>query len=298
MAEEKTLAHEFQAQRARLRVLAYRMLGGSAEADDALQEAWLRVSRTDAAEIDNLPGWLTTVVARVCLDTLRSRKARREEPDNARAESLSDDRASVEDEHLLADSVGLALLVVLDTLSPPERLAFVLHDTFDLPFDEVARIVGCTPTSARQLASRARRRVQGSAADSAATADSATQRRVVDAFLLAARTGDLVGLLAVLDPNVVLRADAVAVAGSLSNPLAPRFSLETRGASAVADTFNGRAQAAQPALVNGGAGAVWAPGGTPRAAFDFVVNGGTITRIDVVADPQRLKGFEFAFELG
>lgn len=295
MPEEKTLAHAFQDHRPRLHALAYRMLGGTAEADDALQEAWLRVTRADTAEVDNLPGWVTTVVSRVCLDALRSRKARREAPEPV---ERTDTRASVEDEHVLADSVGLALLAVLETLSPSERLAFVLHDTFDLPFDEIAGIVGCTPTAARQLASRARRRVRGAPAESAPNADATTERRVVEAFLLAARTGDLAGLLAVLDPDVVLRADALAVAGSQAspNPLTPRFGPELRGATSVASTFNGRARAAQAARVNGAAGAVWAPGGTPRSAFDFVVRGGKITRIDVIADPARLSRFEIEIE--
>jgi len=295
MAEEKMLAREFQDNRARLYALAYRMLGSAAEADDVLQEAWLRVSRADSSQIANLAGWLTTIVARLCLDSLRARALRREEPSTSeRADRWVDANATAEEEHILADSVGLALLVVLDTLTPSERLAFVLHDTFDLAFDQIARIIGSTPSAARKLASRARRRVQGAPLDSEGDPDLELERRVVDAFLLASRTGDLVGLLAVLDPDVVLRADPIAVAGSAAStdPRTPRLGPELRGASSVAGTFNGRAQAARPARVNGAAGAVWAPEGTARVAFDFTVKGGVITRIEVVADPERLSRFE------
>lgn len=291
MAREKSLAHDFQDNRPHLRALAYRMLGSRAEADDALQEAWLRISRAETESVENLSGWLTTVVARVCLDLLRTRKARRESPESeSDSAPLVEPSANIEEERVLADSVGLALLVVLDTLSPGERLAFVLHDTFELPFDEIARILGCEPAAARQLASRARRRVQGAPPDSDADPDPAVQQRVVEAFLLAARTGDLAGLLAVLAPNVVLRADlrAVTASAASTDPNAPRFAPETRGPDGVAGTFNGRARAARPAQVNGAAGAVWAPGGTPRVAFDFTVADGLITRIEVIAEPERL----------
>src|SRR5213593_1837753 len=227
----------------------------------ACAPAWLRLSRSDTSGVENLRGWLTTIVARVCLDLLRSRKARPEEPLGAHVPepiASSQDGADPERETLLADSVGLALLVVLETLSPPERVAFVLHDLFDLSFDEIAPILGRSPPAARQLASRARRRVQGA---TAGDADRTRQRALVDAFLAASRGGDFAALLAVLDPDVVLRADPAAVRAGASS--------EVRGAAAVAKTFSGRARAAQPALVNGAAGAVWAPGGRPRVVFGF-----------------------------
>src|SRR5690348_11624792 len=258
--EREWLAQQFEAQRTHLRSVAYRLLGSPSEADDAVQESWLRLSRSDASSIDNLGGWLTTVVARVSLDMLRSRALRREEPlsaDGADEESLSDPTLSregginPEDEALLADSVGLALLVVLDTLTPAERLAFVMHDVFSVPFDEIAGIVGRSPTAARQLASRARRRVQGAAT---IPDDAFTQRRaVVDAFLAASRGGDFSALLALLDPDVVLRVDRAAADMGASGGI--------RGAEAVARQFAGRAQVAQAALVGGAVGAVWAQGG-------------------------------------
>jgi len=282
MNERDWLAERFEAHRTHLGAVAYRMLGSPSEADDAVQEAWLRLSRSDTSGVENLGGWLTTVVARVCLNMLRSRKTRREEP---LGEHLPDPIVSREDgtdpEHevVLADSVGLGLLVVLDTLAPAERLAFVLHDLFAVPFDEIAPIVGRSPSAARQLASRARRRVQG--ATTVPDADLTRQRAVVDAFLAASRGGDFAALLAVLDPDVVLRADRAAVhAGS------PR---EVRGAQAVAETFSGRARAAQPALVDGGVGAVWARGGQPRIVFRFTIRLGKIVGIDLVADPEGLR---------
>ncbi len=281
MDENEWLAERFEAHRTHLRAVAYRMLGSRSEADDAVQESWLRLSRSDTSVVENLGGWLTTVVARVCLDMLRSRRYRREEPEGAHVPEPIVSReggTDPEQEALLADSVGLALLVVLDTLAPAERVAFVLHDLFAVPFDEIAPIVGRSPTAARQLASRARRRVQGAAA--VPDADLTRKREVVDAFLAASRGGDFYALLAVLDPDVVLRADSAAMAAGASR--------EVRGARAVAETFKGRARAAQPALVNGAAGAVWALGGQPRVVFGFTITRGKIVAIDLLADPAHL----------
>src|SRR3989441_3082104 len=282
MPRHEPLAQEFEMNRSHLQSVAHRMLGSASETDDAVQEAWLRLSRSDTSYIDNMRAWLTTVVARVCLDMLRSRKSRREEPlDTGLPEPIASSEAVINPEHeaVLADSVGLALLVVLETLTPAERVAFVLHDMFDLPFDEIAPIVGRSPTAARQLASRARRRVQGAA--TVPDADLTRQREVVDAFLAASRGGDFDALLAVLDPDVVLRADSAAVQMGASRDI--------RGAKAVADTFSGRARAAQPALVNGAVGLVWAPGGRPRVVFGFTITRGKIVEIDMVADPERLR---------
>jgi RNA polymerase sigma-70 factor (ECF subfamily) len=282
MAEHDWLAERFEVNRTHLRAVAYRMLGSLSEADDAVQESWLRLSRAGASGVENLGGWLTTVVGRVCLDMLRSRNARREEPLGAHVPEPAvsrEDGIDPEYEALLADSVGLALLVVLDALAPAERLAFVLHDIFAVSFDEIAPIVGRSPTATRQLASRARRRVQG--ATSAPAADRARQRAVVDAFLAASRGGDFAALLALLDPDVVLRADRAAVEAG-----APK---ELRGAAAVADTFSGRARVAKPALVNGAVGLVWAPGGRPRVVFGLTITRGKIVAIDLVADPERLR---------
>jgi RNA polymerase sigma factor (sigma-70 family) len=287
MDEHDSLAERFEVHRTHLRAVAYRMLGSLSEADDAVQEAWLRLSRSETSGVENLRGWLTTVVARVCLDQLRSRKARPEEPLGAHVPDPivnADEGINPEHEVLLADSIGLALLVVLETLAPAERVAFVLHDMFDLPFVEIAPIVGRSPAAARQLASRARRRVQGVA--TVPDADLTRQRVVVDAFLAASRGGDFDALLTVLDPDVVLRADRAAVqAGATS---------EVRGAAAVAKTFSGRARAAQPALVNGAVGAVWAPGGRPRVVFGFKITRGKIVEIDLLADPERLRQLDLA----
>jgi len=283
------LAERFEANRTHLRAVAYRMLGSLTEADDAVQDAWLHVSRADASGVQNLGGWLTTVVARVCLDMLRSRKSRREESlSELAAAPIASREAGIDPEHeaLLADSVGLALLVVLETLAPAERVAFVLHDLFDLPFDEIAPIVGRSPTAARQLASRARRRVQGAA--TVPDGDLTRQREVVDAFLAASRGGDFDALLTVLDPDVVLRADRDAVQMGASG--------EVRGAAAVARTFSGRARVAQPALVNGAAGAVWAQGGRPRVVFEFTITGRRIVEIHLVADPERLRQLDLAIQ--
>ena len=274
------LARSFEAHRGRMTAVAYRMLGSLSEAEDAVQEAWLRLARSDAGGVENLAAWLTTVVGRVCLDMLRSRASRRE---GALGERLPDpivshrDGVGPEHEALLADSVGLALLVVLETLAPAERLAFVLHDMFGVPFEEIAPMVGRSPAAARQLASRARRRVQGEAP--VPDADPPRQREVVDAFLAAARNGDFDGLVAVLERDVVLRADT-------------GRSSEVRGAAAVAKqalTFQRFARFARPALVNGAAGLVTAPGGKPVAVMGFTIRGGKIVEIDILADPVRLR---------
>ena len=288
MGTHDLLAAEFEAKRAHLRAVAYRMLGSRAEADDAVQEAWLRLERAGTGGIDNLRGWLTTVVARVCLDMLRSRRSRREQlieeetPETmagAAAEGEGEVAADPEARELLADSVGLALVVVLEMLTPAERVAFVLHDMFDLPFEEIAPIVGRSPDAARQLASRARRRVRGAAP--AADSDVASRRDVVHAFLAAARSGDFEGLLAMLDPEVTIRADGAAVALGAA--------AELRGSAAVSALLKkGGARGAQPAFINGAAGAVWAPGGKPRVVIEFTVTDGKIAAIDVIADPAQL----------
>ena len=280
MAERDWLTEQFEANRAHLRAVAYRMLGSRAEAEDAVQEAWLRLSRADTSEVENLAGWLTTVVARVSLDMLRSRKSRREEPmgELVPAAERGAEAGNPEYDAEMADAVGPALLVVLDTLAPAERLAFVLHDLFGVPFDEIAVILGRSSDAARQLASRARRRVRGAAPTQ--EADLERQREVVNAFLRASRRGDFEALLTVLDPEVVVRADATSVKmGS-----AP----EVHGATAVLNTFLGRAVGAQPAIINGVAGAAWAPGGRIRAVISFTVADGKVTAIDLVADRERL----------
>jgi RNA polymerase sigma factor (sigma-70 family) len=285
MDEREWLAERFEEDRIRLRAVAYRMLGSLSEADDAVQEAWLRLSRTDASKVENLAGWLTTVVARISLNMLRSRNARREEPLGVRMPDPIVDRADGTDpehEALLADSVGLALLVVLEMLSPAERLAFVLHDMFAVPFDEIAPIVDRSPEAARQLASRARRRVQGE--KTVPDADLDTQREVVDAFLAAARDGDFDALVAVLDPDVVLRADL--------GPLPGGGSREVRGAAAVAGqalTYSQLGLHVQPALINGVAGVVSTRNGEPFSVGGVTVRGGRIVEMDILADPERLR---------
>jgi RNA polymerase sigma-70 factor (ECF subfamily) len=290
MDEHEWLAERFEEHRTHLRAVAYRMLGSVSEADDAVQEAWLRLSRADRSDVENLGGWLTTVVARVCLNMLRSHKSRREEPLGVHVPEpivSREDGMNPEHEALLADSVGLALLVVLETLTPAERLAFVLHDMFAVPFDEIAPMVGRSPTAARQLASRARRRVQGAAP--APDADLARQREVVDAFFAAARGGDFDALVAVLDPDVVLRSD-----GGLERPGA---SLEVHGAPAVARralTFARLSPFVRPALVNGAAGVVVAPRGRPFSVMGFTVTGGRIVAIDALADPTRLRDLDLS----
>jgi RNA polymerase sigma-70 factor, ECF subfamily len=282
MGEREWLAERFEEHRIRLRAVAYRMLGSLSEADDAVQEAWLRLNRTDAGEIENLGGWLTTVVARVSLNMLRSRNVRREESIEVRFPEPIVDRADgVDPEHeaLLADSVGLALLVVLETLSPPERLAFVLHDIFAMPFDEIAPIVDRSPDAARQLASRARRRVRGER--TVPDTDLATQRRVVDAFLAASRDGDFEALLAVLDPDVVLRADLGPLGGSR----------EVRGAEAVASQalfYSQMGLVVRPALINGVPGAVTTRDGELFSVGAIIVQDEKIVEMDILADPERL----------
>jgi RNA polymerase sigma factor (sigma-70 family) len=287
--ERDWLAERFEEQRPHLRAVAYRMLGSLAEADDAVQESWLRLSRADADSVENLGGWLTTVVARICLDLLRARTSRREEPlDTQVPRPIASQQGGIdpEQEALLADSVGLALLVVLDTLNPAERLTFVLHDLFDVPFDEIAGIMGRSETAVRQLASRARRRVRGRGQGAAleSDADLTRQRAVVEAFLAAARAGDFAALLALLDPEVVLRADHVAV--SVGAAGVPR---EARGAAGVARHFVGRAQGARPALVDGAVGAVVARGTRLFLALSLTIRNGKIVEIDVVADPAHLR---------
>jgi len=285
MQDHDLLAERFEANRTELRAVAYRMLGSASEADDAVQEAWLRLSRADGSDIANLGGWLTTVVARVCLDMLRSRTSRREEPlAPGLHEPIARDEDGLDPEHaaVVADSVGLAMLVVLDTLPPAERVAFVLHDMFAVPFDEIAPIVGRSSDATRQLASRARRRVQGASADP--VADRARQREVVEAFLAAARDGRFEALLALLDPDVVVRADRAAVQAGASE--------EVRGADAVAGTFSGRARAARPALVGGAVGLVWTQQGQARMVFDFTIADGKVVEIELIADPERIRELE------
>jgi RNA polymerase sigma-70 factor (ECF subfamily) len=290
MNENEWLAERFEAERSHLRAVAFRMLGSLSEADDAVQESWLRLSRSGAGGVDNLGGWLTTIVARVCLNMLRTRNSRREESLDAQAPGFAFvDAAGTDPEHeaVIADSVGLALLVVLETLSPAERLAFVLHDTFAVPFDEIAPIVGRTSAAARQLASRARRRVRGSAVVPAV--DLARQRKVVDAFIAASRSGDMKALLAVLDPDVVLRVDAAAVPQGSSR--------ELRGAATVAQgalAFSARSRFAQPALVNGAVGVVMAPRGRLFGVGVLTIRADRILVMDLVADPDRLARIELA----
>jgi RNA polymerase sigma-70 factor (ECF subfamily) len=284
MHEHDWLTERFEEHRAHLRAVAYRMLGSVSEAEDAVQEAWLRLSRADTSDVENLGGWLTTVVSRVCLNRLRSRKSRREEPLGVYVPDpivSREDETDPEHETQLVDSVGLALLVVLDALAPAERLAFVLHDMFAVPFEQIAGIVGRSPAAARQLASRARRRVQGAATPDV---DLTRQREVVDAFFAAARDGDFDALVAVLDPDVVLRSDGGAAR--------PGVSVVVQGAEAVAKravTFARLSPFVRRALVNGAAGVVVAPGGRPVSVMGFTVRGGRIVEIHAVADPDRLR---------
>ena len=293
MNEYDSLAAQFEKNRSHLRAVAYRMLGSLTEADDAVQEAWLKLSRSDAGSVENLGGWLTTVVARVCLDMLRARKSRGEEsleeqvtapPAKPAVRSRGLDP---EQETLLAESVGLALLVVLDTLAPAERITFVLHDLFAVPFDEIAAIVGRSPAAARQLASRARRRVQG--ADMVSVAELTSQRKVVDAFLAALRAGDVNALVAVLDPNVVITADAAAQPAAAMR--------EIRGAENWAKgaiTAARGARAAQPAIIDGAVGLVVAPKGRLTLALRFTMAKGKIAQVEVIGDPERLRRLDLA----
>jgi RNA polymerase sigma factor (sigma-70 family) len=284
--DNEWLAARFEENREHLGAVAFRMLGSRQEAEDAVQEAWIRLSRSDPGAIDNLSGWLTTVVGRICLDVLRSRRAHPEQPVGEHSPALADHEvADPEVEAVQADSVGLALLVVLETLTPAERLAFVLHDMFAVPFEEIAVIIGRSPAAARQLASRARRRVQGK--PDALEADAARQREVVSAFLAASRGGDFEALLELLDPGVVLRADdaVVALGGAVAL---------VRGATAVAESFSGRAQAAKLVLVDGLAGLVWAQRGEPRVVFAFTITDGRITSIELLGDADYLQQVELS----
>lgn len=281
MAQDDWLADEFEEHRPHLRAVAYRMLGSMSDAEDAVQESWIRLSRSDSAAVENLGGWLTTVVARVALDMLRSGRSRREEPvAEVLTKSSATDASGTQPEEaaMIADSLGPAMLVVLETLSPAERISFVLHDMFAVPFDQIAPIVGRSPAATRQLASRARHRVQG--VNPAGVVDHLRARRTVDAFLSASRNGDFGALLALLDPDVVLSADADAVRVGAADLV--------HGARAVAETFSGRARAAQLALINGQPGAVWAAGGKPRVVFSFTVDGNKITGIELVANSITL----------
>jgi RNA polymerase sigma factor (sigma-70 family) len=286
MGEQEWWAEQFEQNRSHLRAVAYRILGSVSEADDAVQEAWLRLSRSEAATIENLGGWLTTVVARVCVDKLRSHAARREEvleagPFEPRTERAGDP----EHDAMLADSVGLALLVVLDRLTPAERVAFILHDMFDVSFEEIASVVGRSPAAARQLASRARRRVRG--APTPARAEIDRQREVVEAFLAALRVGNFAGLIAVLDPEVVVRIDEAA-----ARPGAPR---EIRGAENWAKgaiTFAQLGRFAEPMIIDGAVGLVWAPGGRLSRALRFNIASGKIVHVEIIADPERLNGLD------
>ena len=286
MSEHDWLAERFEENRPHLRAVAYRMLGSSAEADDAVQETWLRLSRAGAGGVENLGGWLTTIVARVSLNMLRSRTLRREEPMDPPATGqpvAPPNGTDPEHEAVLADSVGLALLVVLDTLTPAERLAFVLHDMFAVPFEEIAPIVERSPVATRQLASRARRRVQ-EAGPGDPPGEIPRRREVVAAFLAASREGDFDALLEMLDPDIVLRADsAAAQMGADAEAIGPR---------AVAGIFSGRARALRPALIDGAPGAVWTYRGETRVVFAFTFAGGTITAIEQIADPERIARLE------
>lgn len=278
MDEQKILAERFEADRPHLRRVAFRMLGSLSEAEDAVQETWLRLARSDASEVGNLTGWLTTVVARIALDMLRARKARREDAVEPAEQAAPGDPAK---ERELADTVGVALLIVLEALEPAERIAFVLHDMFDLPFGEIAPILGRSSDAARQLASRARRRVRGAPSEQAMA-----DRRVVDAFLAAARSGDMEGLLAVLDPGVVVRGDAAAMRLGGARAMT--------GSQDVARAFAGRAQAARSVWMNGKVGFLVTPGGKLLLAVDVTVRNGRITLIEGIADPGTLARMEFA----
>jgi RNA polymerase sigma factor (sigma-70 family) len=284
MAQDDWLADRFEEHRPHIRTVAYRMLGSANDAEDAVQEAWIRLSRSDSNAVENLGGWLTTVVARIALDMLRSRTSRREEPvSEVPAEPAHNDTSDTQPEEavMIADSLGPAMLVILETLSPAERIAFVLHDMFAVPFDEIGPIVGRSPAAARQLASRARHRVQG--ADPAGAVDRSRARRTVEAFLSASRDGDFGALLALLDPEVVLTADADAVRVGAS---------QVRGSQAVAETFAGRARAARLAWINGQPGLVWAPGGKAQVVFGFTVEEDKITAIQLLANSATLDDLD------
>jgi RNA polymerase sigma factor (sigma-70 family) len=288
VGEDDWLAERFETHRPQLRAVAYRMLGSASEADDAVQEVWIRLHRSDITDVQNFGGWLTTVIGRICLDMLRSRKARHEEPLDARPADTTDNPADrPEQQTMLADSVGVALLVVLDTLSPAERLAFVLHDIFAVPYPQIAPILDRTPAATKMLTSRARHRIRTATADP--DTDPTRRRAAVTAFLAASRGGDFDALLALLDPHVVLHADRTATRLGGGTPA------EIHGAAAVAAQFSGRAQAIRPALLNGAAGAAWASGGRLRIAFAFTITNGKITAIDIVADPEQLDRLDVEF---
>lgn len=294
MQMEKTdgLATCFEETRHHLKSVAYRMLGSVSEAEDAIQETWIRLTRSESENIENLNGWLTTVVARICLDMLRSRKSRREDSLDESAFDIPDEGSeNPETDFILADSIGQALLVMLDTLTPAERIAFVLHDCFDLPFEEIAPIIDRTGDATRQLASRARRRVRGRASPQE---NRKLQQEAVSAFLAASRKGDFDALIKLLNPDVILRADEVAVKTAEANKSngAPQFKREISGARGVADTFKGKAAAVQLALVNGIVGATWAPQGKPVVAFCFTLENGKISVIDVVMEPEKLADID------
>jgi len=296
--EQGWLTERFEENRTRLRGVAYRMLGSLSEAEDAVQEAWLRLNRIDAATVDNLGGWLTTVVSRVCLDVLRARKSRREEPMGAQVAEPTvvrgEEGADPEGEAVLADSIGVALLVVLDTLTPAERLAFVLHDLFAMPFEEIGSIMGRSTAATKQLASRARRRVRGSPAPS--NAGRARQREVVEAFLNAARAGDLEGLLAVLDPDAVIRIDGAARIATAAADAAATVR-ELRGASTWVKQFVALSRGlrfVQLALINGSVGLILAPRGKLARALTFTFTNAKVTRVEVIGDPARLRELDIA----
>ena len=309
MNERDWLAERFEENRPHLRAVAYRMLGSASEADDAVQESWLRLSRSGADGVENLGGWLTTIVARVSLNMLRSRALRREEPLDppVTAQPAAEPANGTDPEHeaVLADSVGLAMLVVLDTLTPAERLAFVLHDMFAVPFEEIAPIVERSPVATRQLASRARRRVQEVRVEEAGSGDPDAERQpgeisrrreVVNAFLAASRDGDFDALLTMLDPDIMLRADAAAAqmgTGS-ADAAAARLGADgaVTGARAVAGFFAGRAAAVRPALIDGAPGAIWTHLGETRVVFAFTISGGAITLIELIADPEHIARLE------
>jgi RNA polymerase sigma factor (sigma-70 family) len=281
MEENDWLSEQFDGSRPRLQAVAYRMLGSREEAEDAVQESWIRLQRGDSSDVENLQGWLTTIVARVCLDRLRARRARPEDPARApmpEGPERTDDDLGPAEQALLAESVGSALLVVLDLLAPAERVAFVLHDVFAVPFDEIGPIIGRSTEAARQVASRARRRVQGA---SGVTVDLTRHREVIDAFVAASKRGDFRALVALLDPDVTYRPDAAAVGMGAPS--------ERRGAAAVASELVGRAQGARPALAGGLPALAWAPGGRVRGVFAFIIADGRIFDIEVITDPERIN---------
>jgi len=290
---DASLSARFEENRPRLRAVAHRLLGSKSEAEDAVQETWLRITRADSGAVDNLGGWLTTVITHVCLDMLRARKTRENAAPAIAAEGAvaASEPTDPEREVLLADAVGSAMMIVLDTLSPAERVAFVLHDLFALPFEDIGAIVGRSAVATRQLASRARRLVQGAGERET---ELPSGREVAQAFMAASRAGNLEAVLAVLDPDVVLRVDPVAVKAAAANAAkgAPRLVSEVRGAADVARVFLGSAQVARPVLVDGTPGAAWAPGGHPRAIWAFKVEHGRIVEVEFIADPKAIARLE------